>query len=209
MALEEGFTQLVAGTGGAGGVFSGIFSFVLALVLILLFGAVLILLVVLRNSSRYNILATAFIPSHSGFKQIRLKCGVVNNKKTGKKEFRIKKPNLVINNYNSEWIVGTGRKGLKGAFAKDGCYLVLTSLNKYEMLNPMVVREDGNAVAFVAKNVGKDRLSELMESDVEEILTVKDFLSKYGMQIFFGSVVFIQMLMVILLIQYGNKILGA
>ena len=82
MALEEGFTQLVAGTGGAGGVFSGIFSFVLALVLILLFGAVLILLVVLRNSSRYNILATAFIPSHSGFKQIRLKCGVVNNKKT-------------------------------------------------------------------------------------------------------------------------------
>jgi hypothetical protein len=77
------------------------------------------------------------------------------------------------------------------------------------MLNPMVVREDGSAVAFVAKNVGKDRLSELMDTQVEELFTIESFLDKYGMQIFFGSVMFVQILMVILLIQYGNKILGA
>ena len=56
------------------------------------------------------------------------------------------------------------------------------------MLNPMVVREDGTSIAFVAKNVGKDRLSELMETQIEELFTVESFLDKYGMQIFFGSV---------------------
>ena len=86
---------------------------------------------------------------------------------------------------------------------------MLTKINKYEMLNPMVVREDGSSIAFVAKNVGKDRLSELMDTQVEELFTVESFLNKYGMQIFFGSVMFVQILMVILLIQYGNKILGA
>jgi len=208
MVLEDGFSQLVGGATG-GGLGGSIFTFVLALVVILFFGAILTLAVVVHKNNVYNVLATVFIPSHSGFKQIRVKCGVAPNKKTGKKEFRLKKPKMVINNYNPEWVISTGRKGLAGLRAKDQCFLVLTSLNKYEMLNPMVVREDGNAVAFVAKNVGKDRLSELMDNDVEEILTVKDFLSKYGMQLFFGSVTFIQMLMVILLIQYGNKILGA
>ena len=205
MAFAEGFSGLASST-GASNLANSILTFVVATMFICIIGGLLLILIIVLKGGRYNTIATVFIPTHAGFKQVKYRVGLVPNKNSGKPEFTIKKPRVVINNYNSEYIIPSGKRGF---FAKDQCFLVLTKINKYEMLNPMVVREDGSAIAFVAKNVGKDRLSELMDTQVEELFTVESFLNKYGMQIFFGSVMFVQILMVLLLIQYGNKILGA
>jgi hypothetical protein len=205
MAFTEGFSSL-AGSAGTSSLANSVLTFVVATMFILILGGGLLILILVLRGGRYNTIATVFVPTHAGFKIFKYKSGLIPNKKTGKPEFTLKKPKVVINNYNSEYILPSGKRGF---FSKDQCFLVLTKINKYEMLNPMLVREDGNTVAFVAKNVGKDRLSELMDTQVEELFTVESFLNKYGMQIFFGSVMFVQILMVILLIQYGNKILGA
>lgn len=205
MAFADGFSGLASSAGGSE-LANSVMTFVVATMFILIIGGLLLILILVLRGGRYNTIATVFVPTHAGFKHFKYKVGLIPNKKTGKPEFTLKKPKVVINNYNSEYIIPSGKRGF---FSKDQCFLVLTKINKYEMLNPMVVREDGTAIAFVAKNVGKDRLSELMETQIEELFTVESFLDKYGMQIFFGSVMFVQILMVILLIQYGNKILGA
>lgn len=205
MAFAEGFSGLASSAGGSE-LANSVMTFVVATLFICIVGGLLLILVLILRGGRYNTIATVFIPTHGGFKSTRYKVGLIPNKKTGKPEFTIKKPKVVINNYNAEYIIPSAKRGF---FAKDQCFISYTSINKYEMLNPMVVREDGGAVAFVAKNVGKDRLSELMDTQVEDLFTIESFLDKYGMQIFFGSVMFVQILMVILLIQYGNKILGA
>lgn len=205
MTLAEGFTE-IAGSTGLTNAGSFVGSFFLIVVAIIFVASIAMTFIAITKSARYNINACVFMPTNSGLKRIRLKAGVLPNKKTGKPEFRLRKPMLVINNYNPEWIISTGRKGIKGAFDKDECFLVNTSLNKYEMLSPLLVREDGGAIAFVAKNIGKDRLSELMDNQIEELFSNIDFLSKYGTQIFFGTLVFSNILCVLMILQLSNKL---
>lgn len=181
-------------------------TFALLTFLILLFGVFMILLITLRNRNRYNINANILVPTNSGHKIIKARAGVIPNRKTGKPEFVLKKPFMVINNYNPEWVISSGSRKRN---ARDECYLINTSLNKYEMLNPIVVRENGESIVFVAKNIGKDRLSELMDSQIEELFTLENFMSKYGVHLFYGSMVMVQIIMCIVLVQASNKILGA
>lgn len=205
MTLAEGFTEIAgsSGLGNAGG-FAG--TFLLIVVAIIFVASIAMTFIAITKAARYNINACVFMPTNAGLKRIRLKAGVLPNKKTGKPEFRLRKPMLVINNYNPEWIISTGRKGIKAAFDKDECFLVNTGLNKFDMLNPVLVREDGGAIAFVAKNIGKDRLSELMDNQIEELFTTENFLSKYGTQLFFGTLVFSNILCVLMIIQLANKL---
>lgn len=208
MALTDELGGLIASTDGSfGNVASFGSTFLVFFFVMIIFGLLLVVAIATGKNARYNTVLNVFIPFRDGFRMKKLRAGLLPNKKTGKLEFIIKKPRLVINNYNPEWTIPTSLKGFKGAMAKDTAFAVLTSNNKYEMLNPQLVREDGSYIAFVAKNIGKDRLSELMDSQTEELFDTNDFMAKYGAQIFMGSVMFIQILMVILLIQYGNKIL--
>jgi hypothetical protein len=205
MSLTEGFTEIASSSSvGNAGQFAG--TFILFVVGIMFVASIAMTVIALGKSARYNVSACVFMPTNSGLKRIRLRAGILPNKATGKPEFRLRKPKLVINNYNPEWIISTGRRGVKGAFDKDECFLVNTGLNKFEMLNPVLVREDGGAIAFVAKNIGKDRLSELMDNQIEELFTTENFLSKYGTQIFFGTLVFSNVLCVLMIIQLANKL---
>jgi len=205
MTLAEGFTDITSSVNVAqASQFAG--TFLLFVVGILFVAVIAMTYIAIIKSRRYNIQACVFMPTNAGIRRITLKAGLLPNKATGKPEFRLKKPKLVINNYNPEWIVASGNKGFKGAFDKDQCFLVNTSLNKYEMLNPLLVRESGDAIAFVAKNIGKDRLSELMDNQIEELFTTENFLSKYGTQIFFGTLVFSNILCVLMIIQLANKL---
>jgi len=205
MTLQEGFTEISSSVSvESASQFVG--TFLLFVVGIIFVAAVAMTYIAIVKSRRYNILACVFMPTNSGLRRITLRAGLLPNKKTGKPEFRLKKPQLVINNYNPEWIVASGNKGFRGAFDKDQCFLVNTSLNKFEMLSPVLVRESGDAIAFVAKNIGKDRLSEMMDDQIEELFTTENFLSKYGTQIFFGTLVFSNILCVLMIIQLANKL---
>jgi|TARA_R100000479_G_scaffold87952_1_gene42973 hypothetical protein len=208
MALADELVSVASETSIGSGT-SMITTFILLIILIFVFGGLSIVAISIAKGNKYNVMATIFIPTKAGYKIRKARAGVVKNPKTSKPEFRLKKPNMVINNYNAEWILTNGLKGLKGAFARDECYLINTGLNTYEMLNPHIVRENGDEIYFVAKNVGKDRLSEIMSAQVDELFTMDNFLSKYGVPLFYGSMVMVQIVMCIVLVQASNKILGA
>ena len=208
MALADELVSVASSTSLGSGT-NMITTFILLVILILVFGALAILAISISKGNKYNTIANIFIPTKSGYKIIKARAGVIKNRKTNKPEFSLKKPNMVINNYNAEWVLSNGKKGLKGAFARDECYLINTGLNKFEMLNPNIMRENGDEIRFIAKNIGKDRLSELMDSQVDELFTLDNFLSKYGVPLFYGSMVMVQIVMCIVLVQASNKIMGA
>lgn len=208
MSLANELVGVASETSLGSGGGSMFVTFALLTFLILIFGVLGILMISIRNSNKYNITANILMPTNAGFKIVKARAGIVPNIKTGKPEFRLRKPKMVINGYQPEWIIPSGAKGFKKLQARDECYLINTSLNKFEMLNPVVVRENGDSIVFVAKNVGKDRLSELMDAQIEELFTLENFMSKYGVHLFYGSMVMVQIIMCIVLVQASNKILG-
>lgn len=209
MGLADELVSVASETsiGSGGGNMAATFG--LLVIAILMFGAITIMLIQLSKNNKYGITANVFVPTNSGYRLRKFRAGIVPNPKTGKPEFRLKKPNLTINYYNAEWIIPSGKKGLRGAFARDECYLINTALNKFEMLNPIVLREDGSDIAFVAKNIGKDRQSEILDAQIESLFNVDNFLNKYGIVLFYSSMVLVQIIMCIVLVQASNKIMGA
>lgn len=130
------------------------------------------------------------------------KGAIVYDQKLKQNVFKLYKRKCIINNYTNDNVLFNMDKGNK---AKHFTVLKEVGTKEYQFMPYEVV----NKIRFNHKNLNLELLKTETLSNINAKYSSADWINKYGTQIFMGSVMFIQILMVILLIQYGNKILGA
>lgn len=130
------------------------------------------------------------------------KGAIVYDQKLKQNVFKLYKRKCIINNYTNDNVLFNMDKGNK---AKHFTVLKEVGTKEYQFMPYEVV----NKIKFNHKNLNLELLKTETLSNINAKYSSADWINKYGTQIFMGSVMFIQILMVILLIQYGNKILGA
>lgn len=166
----------------------------------------IVLIVQIRRFMLFDHAVTVFTKTKSGILQKRWKGGWIKNPKTNNLEFQIMKPKHIINNFNRSWVFPS----LKRMFGKSEVYLWQLKDNKYEQLNANFVTSanPGTELAFVPRQIGKDRFEDYFDKETKELYGIGGWFWENKEKIFWGGMMFMQAAMIILLINYGNKILA-
>ncbi len=193
--FQTTLSQTFSGGTGFGGAIVGLIFlsfFVLALVLGYMY---------YNRIKVYRYRVIAFSESGSGHTCRLVKGGLVKRQKVNGFQFEILKPKRILNNFNREWVIYPTIKGKPTVF----CFEQTDT--DWIQLNPETLDLDGNKLKFIPRELGKEVFANTFRQNTELQFGLNDWFMNNKDKIVYGGLVFIQMIMVLLLINVSNKVM--